>query len=422
MGKGMGKRIPLYDAPNHVSGLTEYADDISFRGMLHVKTASIPVPHAKIISVDVSEAEKIDGVHGIITHEDVPNNYWGSFVQDTPILADKYVRFLEQPVVAVAAETELIAYEAAKKVKIEYEELPAVFDAEEAMIPGAIEVHEGGNIEKYADKEAMVIRLGDVEKGFEEADYIMEDKFVTPTIEHAFIEPHCSVAKPENDDSLEIYTSSQTSSWHQMLIGGMLKMPLSKLRIVGMTLGGGFGGKSNPSTEPIVAVLAMKTGRPVKWRWTRREEFLISTIRSADTMWFKTGYKKDGTIVARKIKYIQDTGAYNDFGTYGMLKLTSQINGPYRIPNVWFDGYVVYTNKQVSGPMRGYSITQSAYANETQMDKIAEKLGMDPVEVRRKNLVEDGDILPTQQILECVGAKDTLETTVQEYNWFSKEF
>lgn len=420
MAKFIGQRLPLYDAYRHTSGQTKYADDVYLPGMLYVKTTRLPVPHAKILSIDTRAAEQVPGVAAVITHLDVPNNYWGPFVQDTPVLADKYVRYLGQPVAAVAAVDEDTAFEAAEKVKVEFEELPAVFDPEEAMKPGAPEVHEGGNIAKFDGQDAIVVRLGDVEKGFQESDYIIEHKFRTPTNEHCSLETHCSVAEVDAAGRVVIYTTSQTTTWHQFLIAYVLNLPISAVRIVSTPTGGGFGGKTNPATEFVCAILARKTGKPVKWRWTREEEFLLSTIRSADTMWFKTGFKKDGTLVARQIRYIQDTGAYNDFGTYGMLKLTSQINGPYYIPNVWFDGYVVYTNKQVTGPMRGYSITQSVMANEVQMEIIAEILGMDPIEVRMKNLLKDGDMLPTQQVLEAVGAREALEAVVKASNWYVK--
>ncbi|MDN5345153.1 MAG: nicotinate dehydrogenase large molybdopterin subunit [Clostridia bacterium] len=420
MGKVIGQRLPLYDSYRHTTGQTRFTDDIYLPGMLFVKTAKIPVPHARILNIDTTGAERVAGVAAVITHKDVPNNYWGAFVQDQPVLPDKYVRFLGQPVVAVAAVDEDTALEAAEKVKIDYEELTPVFDPEEAMQPGAPEVHEGGNIAKFGGYDAMMVRLGDVEKGFAESDYVIEHKFHTAMNEHAFLEPHCSVAEADANGHITIYTASQTTSWHQFLICGVLAAPINTVRIVSGPTGGGFGGKSNPSTEFVVALLAKKTGKPVKWRWTREEEFLISTVRSADTFWMKTGFKKDGTLVARQIRYIQDTGAYNDFGTYGMMKLTSQINGPYRIPNVWFDGYVVYTNKQVTGPMRGYSITQSVSANETQMEIIAEMTGLDPIEVRRKNLVQDGDILPTQQVLEAVGVRETLDAVIKASNWYSK--
>ncbi len=420
--KAVGKRIPIYDGWNHVTAKTQYTDDIYLPGMLYVKTASVPVPHAKIISIDTSKAESLPGVVGVITHKDVPNNYWGPFVQDTPVLADKYVRYLDQPVVAVAAVDEDTAYEACELVKIEYEELPAVYDPEEAMKPGAPEVHEGGNIAKLGDDDAIMVRYGDVDKAFAECDYIIENKYRAPMTEHAFLEPHCSVSYVDSSGYLTIHSTTQTVAWHQMLISAVINVPQSKMRFVTGPVGGGFGGKSNPSTEFVTALLALKTGKPVKWRWTRKEEFFLSTVSSADTMWYKTGFNKDGLLVATKVRYIQDTGAYNDFGTYGMLKLTSQYNGPYYVPNTWFDGYVVYTNKQVTGPKRGYSITQSVLANETQMDLIARELNMDPVEVRIKNLFKDGDLLPTQQALEAVGAKDTLQAVVEAYDWYNKKF
>lgn len=420
--KAIGQRIPVYDAWNHVTGKTIFTDDIYMPGMLYVKTASIPVPHARLISIDTKKAEQLPGVKAVITHKDVPNNYWGPFVQDTPVLADKYVRYLDQPVVAIAAVDEETAMEAAELVQIEYEELVPVFDPEFAMQPDAPEVHEGGNIAKFADNDAIKIRFGDIEKGFAESDYVFEHTFRTQMTEHAFLEPHCSVSHVDSNGYLTIHSTTQTVAWHIGLIANVLNIPESKIRFVTGPVGGGFGGKSNPSTEFVTGLLALKTGKPVKWRWTRKEEFLISTVQSADIMWYKTGYKKDGTLVARQVRYIQDTGAYNDFGTYGMLKLTSQYNGPYFIPNTWFDGYVVYTNKQVTGPKRGYSITQSVLCNETIMDHIAKNLNMDPVEVRIKNMFKDGDQLPTQQVLEAVGAKDTLRTVVEAYNWYNKKF
>jgi CO/xanthine dehydrogenase Mo-binding subunit len=408
----------LKDAYRHTSGQTRYADDFIVPGMLYAKTAHVPVPHAKILSINTEAAERTPGVAGVITYKDIPVNYWGAFVQDQPVLADKYARHLRQPVVAIAAVDEDTAYEAAGKVKIDYEELPPVFDPEEAMKPGAVEVHEGGNIARFAGHDAIMVRLGDVDKGFAEADFIFEDRGHAGMREHAFLETHCSVAIPDVNGYLTIHTAAQTTSWHQFLLSSILAKPIHKIRMIASPTGGGFGGKSNPSTEPIAALLAMKTGRPVKWRWTREEEFLISTVSSADTFYLKTGFKKDGTLIAQQVKYIRDNGAYNDFGTYGMLKLTSQFNGPYRVPNFWFDGYVVYTNKQVTGPLRGYSLTQSIHAIENHMEMAAAKAGLDPVEVRRKNLVRDGDMLVTQQVLEAVGVEKTLDAVLKASNWY----
>lgn len=420
MGKAIGQRVMLKDAYRHTAGQTCFADDYNVPGMLHVKTAHLAIPHAKILNIDVAAAARLPGVAGVITHRDVPGNYWGAFVQDQPVLADKFVRFLRQPVAAIAAVDEDTAYEAAAKVKIEYEELPAVFDPEEAMKPGAPEVHDGGNIAKFAERDAIVVRLGDVEQGFAESDFVFENRGFCGMREHAFLEPHCSLVIPDANGCLTIHSASQTTSWHQFLLSSILALPLNKIRMIASPTGGGFGGKSNPSTEPICAVLALKTGRPVKWRWTREEEFYISTVSSADTFYVKTGYKKDGTLVARQVRYIRDNGAYNDFGTYGMLKLTALFNGPYRIANFWFDGYVVYTNKQVTGPLRGYSVTQSIHAIENHMDMAAAAAGLDPVEVRRKNLVQDTDRLVIQQPLEAVGAEKALDAVLKAARWYGE--
>lgn len=417
MGKLIGQSLPLYDGPSHVSGKTRYTDDVYLPGMLYVAAATIPAHHARILNIDTSAAERVTGVAAVLTHKDVKNNYWGGFVQDQPVLPDTHVRHWRQPVAAVAAVDEDTAWEAAQKIVIDYEELPAIFDPEEAMKPGALQVHEGGNQAPFGGYDPIMVRLGDVEKGLKESDHVIEHRYVCSVGEHCQMEPHCSVAQPNLDGSLILYTTAQTTSFHQGIVSGILGIPLSKLRLISWPLGGGFGSKNSPHTEMVASFLALKTGKPVKWRWNREDEFTISTTRCADTMYYTTGFMKDGTLTARKVLYIHDTGAFNDFGTYGMLKLTPLFSGPYKVPNIWFDAHTVYTNKMASGPLRGYPVTQSIPMVEMQMDEIARITGLDPAEVRLKNMIKDGDMLPTRQVVEAVGATDTLKAVLAASGW-----
>ncbi|MDI6753278.1 MAG: molybdopterin-dependent oxidoreductase [Thermodesulfobacteriota bacterium] len=408
MGVVVGKRIPRYDGLQHVTGRTQFVDDVSYPNMLWVKAYRSPVVKGEILNVDVSQAEKTPGVAAVLTAKDVPANQYG-FSNDQPVLAEKGVRFKGEAIVAVAAVDEDTAQEAVEKIRVDFKEETPVFDPIEAMKPDTPRVRPEGNLWMFGEVPYRRIRLGDVEKGFKEADVIVEEVYRTQNQDHAQLEGQVSVARLEANGVITINSVSQCPFLHQLQLAGILKVPLNRLKFIGGTVGGGFGSKNDMHADHITSLLALKTGKPVKWRWTREEEFLASTVQGAWIMEYKDGVKKDGRIVARKIRAIRDAGAYGSLNPYVVDKHCFLVCGPYAIPNVWIDGYCVFTNKQVSSSMRGFGITPASFSNEVQMDKIAEAVGKDPWEIRFINAVRDGDITATRKTLESVALIETMK-------------
>ena len=405
--KVVGQSVFRRDGMGHVTGKTVYVDDIKFPEMLHLKMVRSPVPHARIKGIDFSEAEKTPGFVRALTYKDVPKNIYtilcliGVGPDEEPVLAQDKVLYKGEPIAAILAETEDAAMEAVSKVKLDLEELPAVLDVEEALKPGAPVLKDWGtNYFVYEDHECRRVRFGDVEKAFEEADYIIEECYQTSPIEHAPTETTGCVVKPEADGRLTVYTNTQALFFSLDNTALILQIPFQKLHFVGGTVGGGFGGKVDVIVEPIATLAAMKTGRPVKYRFTREEEMRASSSRGAWRMYYKDGVMKDGRIIARKVTSYADSGAYNRHSPYAVTKHAANVAGPYRIPNVWIDAYCVYTNRQPASAMRGFGVTPASFAIEVQMDKIAEVVGMDPWAIRFINAYRNGDMKPHQKVVE----------------------
>ncbi|UCE00887.1 MAG: xanthine dehydrogenase family protein molybdopterin-binding subunit [Chloroflexota bacterium] len=403
----VGKSVARRDGLGHVTGKTVFVNDIRFPDMLYLKMVRSPVPHANLKNVDFSAAEKVPGFVRALTHKDVPKNIYtiltliGVGPDEEYVLAENTVRYIGEPIAAIVAESEEAAQEAAAKVRLELEELPAVFDVEEALKPGAPVLKEWGtNYFIYEGHHCRRVRYGDVDKGFQEADYIIEDRYQTSPIEHAPSETTGCIAKPEADGRVTIYSNTQALFFTLDNAAIILQVPFQKLHLVGGTVGGGFGGKVDVIVEPIAALAAMKTNRPVKFVFTRQEEMQASSSRGAWRMYFKDGVTKDGRIIARKITTYADSGAYNRHTPYAVTKHAANISGPYRIPNVWIDAYCVYTNKQPGSAMRGFGVTPASFALEMQMDKIARVLQKDPWEIRFINAYRNGDMKPHQKVVE----------------------
>jgi CO/xanthine dehydrogenase Mo-binding subunit len=375
--------------------------------MLYLKMVRSPVPHADILNLDFSEAEKVPGFVRALTYEDVPKNIYtiltliGVGPDEEYVLAEDKVRYIGEPIAAILAESEEAAMEAVSQVRLDLEELPAVFDVEEALKPGAPILKEWGtNYFVYEGHHCRRVRFGDVEKGFSEADFIVEDRYQTSPIEHAPSETTGCVAKPEADGRITIYSNTQALFFTLDNAAIILQVPFQKLHLVGGTVGGGFGGKVDVIVEPISALAAMKTNRPVKYMFSRLEEMQASSSRGAWRMYFKDGVTKDGRIIARQVTTYADAGAYNRHTPYAVTKHAANIAGPYRIPNVRIDAHCVYTNKQPGSAMRGFGVTPASFALEMQMDKIAKVVGMDPWEIRFLNAYRDGDMKPHQKVVE----------------------
>ena len=416
----VGKSVPRRDGVGHVTGKTVYVDDITFPDMLYLKMVRSPVHHARIKGLDFSAAEKVPGFVRALTHQDVPKNIYtilcliGVGPDEEPVLAEDKVLYKGEPIAAILAETEDAAVEAASRVIPDLEELPAVFDVEEALKPDAPILKEWGtNHFVYEGHHCRRVRLGDVEKAFGEADYIVEERYQTSPIEHAPTETTACVAKPEPNGRYTVYTNTQALYFTLDNTALILQVPFNKLHFVGGTVGGAFGGKVDVIVEPIAILGAMKTGRPVKFRYTREEEMRVSSTRSAWRLYFKDGVMKNGQIIARQITSYADSGAYNRHTPYAVTKHAANVAGPYAIPNVWIDAYCVYTNRQPASAMRGFGVTPASFAIEVQMDKIAETIGMDPWEIRFVNAYRNGDIKPHQKIVEDATLIETMQAAAE---------
>jgi CO/xanthine dehydrogenase Mo-binding subunit len=416
----VGKSVPRRDGVGHVTGKTVYVDDITFPDMLYLKMVRSPVHHARIKGLDFSAAEKVPGFVRALTHQDVPKNIYtilcliGVGPDEEPVLAEDKVLYKGEPIAAILAETEDAAVEAASRVIPDLEELPAVFDVEEALKPDAPILKEWGtNHFVYEGHHCRRVRLGDVEKAFGEADYIVEERYQTSPIEHAPTETTACVAKPEPNGRYTVYTNTQALYFTLDNTALILQVPFNKLHFVGGTVGGAFGGKVDVIVEPIAILGAMKTGRPVKFRYTREEEMRVSSTRSAWRLYYKDGVKKNGQIIARQITSYADSGAYNRHTPYAVTKHAANVAGPYAIPNVWIDAYCVYTNRQPASAMRGFGVTPASFAIEVQMDKIAETIGMDPWEIRFVNAYRNGDIKPHQKIVEDATLIETMQAAAE---------
>jgi CO/xanthine dehydrogenase Mo-binding subunit len=416
----VGQSVKRRDGIGHVTGQTQYVDDVFYPNMLWIKLVRSPVARGIIRGIDVSKAEVFPGVAAVITAKDVPNNWYtilcliGIEPNDEPVLAHEEVMYEGEPICAIVAETEDIAREAARLVELDIEEQEPVLDLEYAIRPDAPAIKKwGNNTFMYDGMNARKLRFGDVETAFTKADFIVEGAYSLSPIEHAPIETHVCVVKPEPDGRLTIHSNTQALYFTMDNTAIILKVPSNRLHMVGGTVGGGFGGKVDVITEPITCIAAMKTGRPVKWRWTREEEFRRSSTRAAVKMEYRDGVMKDGRIIARKVRSLQDAGAYHRHSPYGVQKHMANLPGPYNIPNVWVDAYCVYTNRQPSSAMRGFGVTEATFAIEVQMDKIARTIGMDPWEIRLINAYRNGQMRPVRKIVEDATLVESIQAAAK---------
>lgn len=432
--KVVGQRVTRYDGMAHVTGETHFVDDVIVPGTLKIKALRSPVIKGKVKNLDTSAAERIPGVAGVITVADVPCNAFG-LIPDQPVLAEN-IRYRGEPIAAVAAVDEDTAMEAIDAMKLDIEEEPYVLDPVEAMKADAPMVRPEGNTFMFGERNFRQIILGDVEKGFEKADLIVENEYLHPSLEHAQLEPMASLAVPHATGKLTIYTVSQALYFHLGMLCGILQMDPEKVQCkqwaartgsswrhnagysdinyVGGTVGGGFGAKNDIHADHITALLALKTGQPCKWRWTREEDLNYSTFRGAWRMNIKDGITKDGRIVARQIKSIRDAGAYSSLNPYVLDKHCYLAAGPYFIENLYVQGYCVYTNKPPASSMRGFGITPATFSTEVQMDRIAEKLGIDPWEIRFINAYRKGEQMATRRVLNSVALVEVMQKLAEK--------
>ncbi|MEM4201607.1 MAG: molybdopterin cofactor-binding domain-containing protein [Candidatus Hadarchaeum sp.] len=414
----VGKPVPKIDAVKLATGKAEFLDDIRLPGALSVKLLGSSCAHARIRRIDVSRAERLPGVKGIITYKDAPRVPFNPGVYyilpKDKYIFDEKVRFVGEPVAAVAAVDEDTAEEAVSLIDVEYEELPAVFDPVEAMDPKAPKIHDT-NIAAHIARE-----WGNVEKGFREADRIFEGRYTTGRQVHAPIEPHACAASYDSG-KLTVWTTSQIPFHVRSILSEVFGLPQHRIRVITSFVGGGFGGKDEVILEPICALMAIKLGTTVKLRLTREEVFYTTTTRHPSIVWLKTGVKKDGTLVARQVKAILNTGAYASHGPSVAGAMSTRELGLYKSPHVSFEADVVYTNSPTAGAFRGYGNPQQSFAVESQLDEIAEELGIDRVELRLKNAIRSGDINHgTGLRIESCGLEECIRRATERIGWRQK--
>jgi CO/xanthine dehydrogenase Mo-binding subunit len=420
------------DAEAKVTGQIPYVLNLDLPGLAHARCVRSPHAHARIVRVDATAALAQRGVLTALTRDDLGAlglaPYFGPAIKDQPVVAIEKARYVGDIVAAVVAEDADTAALAAELVAVEYEELPAVFDAREAMQPGAPLVHEQ-IVGRYAIPGAAVIRpqngtnlihhtpvrRGDVARGFAEADLIHEDTFSSPALQHCALEPHVVVARWDGDE-LTVWSATQTPWAVRQQLADVFQMPAERVRVQVLALGGGYGSKSGSRLEPLVAALARKARRPVKLALSRAEEFATTTKHDAHVR-IKSGVKRDGTIVAREIEAYYNAGAYADgSGTIGRAGANAAI-GPYRIPHVKVDAYAVYTNRPNAVAFRGLAISQVAWAYECHTDELARRLGRDPVDFRTQNLLVDGDQFATGEVMHDVHFREVLADAARAIGW-----
>lgn len=414
----VGETIPMLDAVARVTGTVPYGINLELPDMLAATVLRSPVPHARILSLETSAAEKLPGVVAVLTAADLgqpggPGYDTGINIKDQPVVASDRVRYAGEPVAVVAAETAEIAEAALELIKVEYEELPAIYQAEAAMQPGAPILHQAYPNNCFCHAR---LRHGDLEAGFAAADVIIEETFTSPSAQHVSLEPHVTAAR-WNSGQLTVWSATQAPHRVRQVLAELFGLETDAVRLIVPPLGGGYGGKGHLRLEPIVAALAWKVGdRPVKLILTRAEEF-VTVTKHAAKITIKSGVKKDGTFTARQVTAYWNGGAYADTSPTlvpaGMVRAV----GPYRIPHVWVDSYGLYTNLPPAGAFRGSMSSQATWAYESHMDTIAHRLGFDPLEIRLKNMLVSRDEFATGETMHDIHFVECLQACTDKLGW-----
>lgn len=428
----IGKAFPRIEAEEKVTGSAEYIEDRCMGPMLYAKIKKSAIPHGRIKRIDTSRAEALPGVRAVVTGKDCAKNRVGLYLVDRTFFAVDKVRFFGEPLAAVAATSVEIAQKAVDLIEVEYEELPAVFNPLEAMKPEAPLIHEdlgdyevvpifypvaGTNISNHSK-----IRKGDVDKGFAEADVIIERDYYIPQMQHVTIETHKAAALWGFDGKLTVWSTAQSPFTVRQLLGKCLDMPLHKIRVVSSYIGGGFGGKAGATMEGLVIPLAQRCpGYIVRIVFTREEDLQCTFTRQAMYAHLKTGVRKDGRITALEYKMIWDGGAYTEYGVNITRAAAYSSAAAYDIPNLKTDSYCVYTNNPVGGPVRGFGMCEMQWGIERQMDEIARKLDMDPLELRLLNGLKEGSTTATGQRIEDSSFMNCLRTAAEAVEWGKRD-
>ncbi len=402
------------DAVAKVNGSGIYADDIYIDGMLHAKALRSRLPHANILKIDTRAAKALTGVVAVLTHADVPGRKdSGVHEVDWPVLCYDKVRYVGDALALVIAESEDIAEAALKLVTVDFEALPILTDPKAAAQPGATLLHPHHPTGNF--KAEYNLENGDIARGFAESDVVIEREYATPFIEHGFIEPEAGVAVPDPTGRITVYCGGQIPFGDRAQIAATLAVPESAIRVVNCLIGGAFGGKEDVSVQILVALAAQKTGRPVKMVMSRKESLLFHPKRHATQIRMKTGAKRDGTLMAHEVEIYGDGGAYASLSNHVMLRATTHAGGPNSVPNAKVTTHAMYTNNVPCGAFRGFGVTQSTFAMESQLDELAGALGISPLEIRRKNILAVGKkTLAGHELTESVGLGECLELVATE--------
>jgi len=417
----IGQPAPRVDGNEKTTGQARYAADVSLPGTLWGKSLHSPYAHARIVRIDTTEAKQVPGVHAVITGADVRGGLWGRAVKDVPVLAYDRVRFCGERVAAVAAEDEDLAERALELIQVAYEELPAVFDPHAALQDDAPILHADFNsylgfAQKMAQPSNVYHRTafdkGDLERGFAEADLIIEHTYVTQRIHQGYIEPQAVLVNIDDRGRVHVWVCSKVPYNTRKSLATAAGIPEEQLLFHHVYIGGDFGGKGNARNTPICYFLARATGRPVRMVSDSIEELFAGNPRHAVEVRLKTGVKRDGTMVAHQVHYLANSGAYAAFKPAGIIGGYNQAAGPYRVPHCRIESTFVYTNTVPCGFMRAPGEPQAVFALESHIDEIARQLGMDPLEFRRKNLIVDGDETASGERFEHVRVHETLQAAV----------
>jgi CO/xanthine dehydrogenase Mo-binding subunit len=427
----VGKPAPRVEGVEKVSGKALYTADHLLPGTVWGKALRSPYPHARIRRVDTSRAKSQPGVMAVVTAADIPNVLTGRRLQDMPMLAGDRVRFVGEKVAVVAAEDRNVAEEATQLIEVEYEELPTVFDPLVAITEGAPQLHEGLKDYRGLPNLASSInnvyshdewRIGDVEQGFRESDHVFEDTFTTQHVHQSYLEPHSSVLSiDKKTGAIHIWVSNKAPYQTKRSLADAIGVPAEKIVIHLSAIGGDFGGKGALMDLPLCYFLAQRTGRPVRMIMTYTEELMAGNPRHASVIVVKTGVKRDGTLMARQVRAFWNGGAYGAMKPIPSVNLPGAVKaaGSYRIPNVKIDSYAVYTNSVPCGHFRSPGLVQLVFAGESQMDMIAKSLQIDPLEIRIRNALRDGDPTPAEGKNGMVDVKcqEVLESAGDVSNW-----
>lgn len=425
--KVVGNPTPRVEGEDKVTGRAKYAADVTLPGMLWGRLLRSPIPSGRIKRIDASRARQLRGVKAVVSGEDVTGLKIGRRLYDMPILADGVVRFIGEKVAAVAAESEMIAEQALELIEVEYEELEPVLDPVKAMEPSAPIIHPDvvtykGLPDKLAAPSNDFIyktwKKGDLGIGFKQADLIVENTFTTNQVHQAYIEPHSCVVKADPSGGAEIWACSKVPYAIREQVANAVRVAPEKLVVHPVYIGGDFGGKGDFMDIAVCYFLSLKSGHPVKMVMDYDEEFVAGNPRHSSIIKVKTGVKKDGTLIAHHMEFIFDSGAYGAFKPNAFLNGPHLSAGPYNIPHVFIEEHMVYTNKIPCGHMRAPGDPQGFFANESQLDLVARKLGMEPAQFRKKNLMHDGDVDPIGEEVDYIKAEETLQKALQESGYY----